>query len=231
MTAYGFFVVSRKKRWRVLFPDGSRSEWLGTRDGAAAEVAAWKKGTESSRGRAFEEAREKSAAARAEFIAKCVVEIVTVPNDQPYQADFELPTVTFPDGTAMRFDEDTTQSTIDEYIETQAQNEHPDPSPSDFEETPGIDESSAWAAELLVEGKRNPLPDIESWSYSFPMESVAATLNDLADEGWSVVHVSEDRGLYASDVAQNMSAPVAARYLLVRNRPQIRHGAQLPGRT
>lgn len=219
MKLYGFFVVSRKKRWRVSPPGDDLSEWFDAKEEASLHAERWQQRTKESRDQAFQEALENSARARAEFIGECTVEIVTVPNNEPFQADSKKPTVTFPDGEAIQFGEDTDRATIDEYIETRARNEHPDPSRGNFDVSVEIEESAAWGAELFIGGTRRRLPDIESWSYFFPMDSVAATLNDLAGEGWSVVHVSEDRGLYTSDIVQNMSAPVAARYMLVRSQP------------
>lgn len=220
MKKYGFFIVSRKNRWCVSFPDDDPTEWSDTEPAARSTAAKWKMKMEPSRDQAFQAALEKNLQARDKFIAECTIEIVTVSNPQPFQNDFKQPTVIFPDGSTMEFREDTPQPEIDAYIETCAQNEYPDPSRDAFEVSPEIKKSGAWDARLFLDGSQHSLPDIDSWSYFFPMESVTKTLNNLAEDGWSVVHVSEDRGLYSSEIVSNMSAPVAARYLLARDGPK-----------
>jgi hypothetical protein len=59
-------------------------------------------------------------------------------------------------------------------------------------------------------------PELGHWFYGFPARAVLNTLNRLSGEGWRVVSVSEDKGLYLGEDASKEAGPVAARYLLSR---------------
>jgi hypothetical protein len=202
MKSYGFFVISRKRRWRISLPGDGPTEWFDAEGEAKAMQDEWKDKAVEKRDEAHRQAVEKSSQARAKFVEDCAIEIVSVHNPKLFQVDFRKPTVTLPDGTTKQFDEGTQRQVLDEYIEKRAWSRHPDPSPGKSDFTPEIEDSYAWDSELFIDGARRSLPEIENWSYFYPMDSVAATLNGLAEEGWSVVHVSEDRGLYASNIAQ-----------------------------
>jgi hypothetical protein len=60
--------------------------------------------------------------------------------------------------------------------------------------------------------------DLTYWDFGLPMEGILSVLNDLAIDGWSVAHVSEDRGVFRGQTNATDSAVTKARYLLVRNR-------------
>lgn len=162
------------------------------------------------------QAKEKIRQDREEFIAETGIEIVTVDNSNPFQVDYRKPTITFPDGATMQFPEAAPQDTIHEAIEDAAREAHPDPAPGELAGIPELESVKVWEREFLDGGKRLPYPDIFTWDHYFPMSEVAQTLDELAQEGWSIVNASEDRGLYRSDLAESLSVPLTVRYLLVR---------------
>lgn len=217
MKVYGFFVVSQEERQRVSFPDGRPPEWFDNHAAAASAVRSWQQEHEE---RASEDVSpgERIAVARREFIARCTVKSATASDASEAPGGV---IVTFPDGEETRFSAGATKIQIVGFIEARARNEFPDPDKEQAAEAQArVVKRPAWAAELFLEDSQRPLQDIYSWSYSFPMEAISRTLNELATEGWSVVHVSEDRGLYPATIASNVSAPVTVRYLLVRDAEQ-----------
>lgn len=76
-----------------------------------------------------------------------------------------------------------------------------------------------WQSELVHgDGRVEPydLGD-PGWSWwGVPASQVAAVLDALASEGWSLVHVSEDKGLFSGATAGFESYPARIRYLLRR---------------
>lgn len=155
--------------------------------------------------------------AREEFIAETDVRIVSARNPNPFQVDHHKPTLTFPDGSEMQFEEGIEEKQIQAAIEEAAREVHPDPHPPNVTgERPELEERQVWERELVTDKKCTPFPVVETWDHFFPMDAVAETLDELSQEGWVLVSTSEDRGLYKSDLAENRSAPLLARYLLVR---------------
>lgn len=218
MKQYGFFVIERKRGWRARLPDGSETAWLPTKARAEQASTSWKEKAQKELDVAFNEAKREVREARRGFIAETKVEIVTVDNPARFQRDFEKPTVCLPDGAQIQFEQGTPKKEIDSYIKAAAREAHPDPErPNPPTGNPTVEELNVWEAELILEGQRHNLPAIDVWSRFFPMEAVSTHLNELAADGWSVVHVSEDRGLYKSAIAANMSAPLVVRYLLARD--------------
>ncbi len=116
----------------------------------------------------------------------------------------------------MQFPETAIQEAIQGAIEEAAKEAHPDPLPQDFPGAPALESAKVWECEFLAGAEHFSYPDIFSWDHYFPMPEVAQTLDELAREGWSVLTASEDRGLYRSDLAESVSAPLSVRYLLVR---------------
>jgi hypothetical protein len=80
----------------------------------------------------------------------------------------------------------------------------------------GAEKVVVWAAGLYLDGEYKALPAFQYWTFGLPIEAVLKVLNELAAAGWSVVHVSEDRGLYAGVTNQTDSWVTKARYLLAR---------------
>lgn len=80
-----------------------------------------------------------------------------------------------------------------------------------------------WQAHLFVRGTTSPLAFDEEkygWSYGYPITFAQEQLNTMAASGWSVVHVSEDHGLYKGTDASDEAYPARVRYLLVREVPE-----------
>jgi hypothetical protein len=165
------------------------------------------------------EAMRKVEAEREKFVAEASLEIVTVGNPNFLQTDYRKPMVTFPDGSHLQFEEGTPKEKILSHLRVAAERAHPAPDSGEGEFAgpgPELEKVNVWEASLFLEGERQALPDIGSWEYFFPIQAVVTQLEGLAEEGWAIAHVSEDRGVYSSKLASSVSAPVATRYLLVR---------------
>lgn len=117
--------------------------------------------------------------------------------------------VTLPDGSEERLPAGTGEARFRVYNEAQTGG------PSTFAR---LTFRRTWQGELFLPSGREAL-DIEplDWPYGYPIEEVTATLNRLAHDGWQILHVSEDRGLYRGDDTQSDAAVTKARYLLVRD--------------
>jgi len=79
----------------------------------------------------------------------------------------------------------------------------------------------AWWTAQLVTGTEIAgleMPKVDSLSL-FPTQFSLRQLDHLATEGWRLVHVSEDRGLYTGEHAGSESYPVRVRYLLETSAP------------
>lgn len=206
-------MVSRTARWRLRYEDGKESEWLSSKKQADALLAKWEETASST----LDGAKGSIEQTREEFVAETDLEIVSVHNPNPFQVDYQKPTITFPDGSKMQFEEGTSENRIRAAIEEAAWEAHPDPNPGEVSGSrPEAESLQVWERELLADGERRSFPDISSWDHFFPMSGVVETLDELSREGWSVLSASEDRGLYRSDLAENVSAPLTVRYLLVR---------------
>lgn len=78
---------------------------------------------------------------------------------------------------------------------------------------------AAWEASLFCDGECQPISIQQQDSqYGLPIEEVLATINTLANEGWIVVQVSEDRGLSRGETLNYDGWVTRARYLLARDR-------------
>lgn len=77
-------------------------------------------------------------------------------------------------------------------------------------------ERRTWQAELATSSgsKTMALPEPLDWSWGFPIAASINLLEDLERDGWKLVYVSEDRGLYAGTDASYESYPTRVRYLL-----------------
>jgi hypothetical protein len=85
--------------------------------------------------------------------------------------------------------------------------------------TGAVEKQVVWAAGLYLGGTFESLPAIWTWNFGLPIEDALRILNDLAAEGWRVVSVSEDRGIYRGATNQTDSAVTTVRYLLARELP------------
>lgn len=205
-------MLNRATQWRLSYADGQRSDWT-SKDEADEQLAQWRKSV----GEALAQETAKVTKAREKFIAETDLRIVSVNNPNPFQVEYRKPTLSFPDGTSCQLEEGTSEEQIREVMQEAAAEAHPDPTPSSVKgEGPELESRRAWEREFLTGGSRIAFPPILSWDHFFPMEAVAESLDRLAEEGWAVLSASEDRGIYPSDLAENRSAPLLVRYLLVR---------------
>ncbi len=208
-------MVSRATRWRLNYEDGRQSEWL-SKGSADALLAEW----DQTAGTTLAGVTESAEQARKEFEANTHLEVVSIHNPHPFQVDYQKPTLVFPDESTMQFEEGTSEGRIRTAIEAAAREAHPDPAADQVpEERPALESMPVWEREFLAGEGRLHFPDISSWDHFFPMLGVVETLDQLSREGWSVLTASEDRGLHRSDLAENASAPLIVRYLLVRESP------------
>jgi len=73
-----------------------------------------------------------------------------------------------------------------------------------------------WRAELFVDGASLAIatpPDVDG-AWGLPVDWVLAELEALERQGWTVLHVSEDRGIYAGRDCPEEALPTRVRYLL-----------------
>jgi hypothetical protein len=195
--------------WRLRYPDSDYSKWFADKEEADALLAQWQTRT----GATLDEATGRARQAREEFVAEVELEIVTVHNPNPFQVDYQKPTLTFPDGSVMQFEDGVPREQIQREIDAASLVAHPDPVTEELSAgRPELERRQVWRLELLTGEKRRPYPDVTSWDHSFPMADVIGTLDELSREGWTVLNASEDRGLYSSDLAE-----LRVRYLLARD--------------
>jgi hypothetical protein len=109
--------------------------------------------------------------------------------------------------------------TAKELITEVAEERHPDPEKPDVESFDAWFKREAktirtWRAELLTGEGVEPidLPVDVRWGY--PVQGVMQILDELAREGWNLVHVSEDRGIYQGADAPEEAFLTRVRYLL-----------------
>ncbi len=79
-------------------------------------------------------------------------------------------------------------------------------------------QTRTWQASFVTDTDERPI-DLESplsWAWGFPIAASLRELNRLEREGWTLVHVSEDHGLYAGADATDEAYLTRVRYLLSR---------------
>jgi len=202
-------VVYRTWQWRLRYATGEHSDWSSKKK-VDELLDTWNREADTKRKAASTEAET----ARKEFIAGTELSVVSVRNPNPFQVDYRKPTLTFPDGFTQQFEEGTSKKEIEQAVDAAAAEAYPDLASIQEQESPELEDRPVWERELITGGERQSFPETSSWNHAFPMEDVAKTLDELAREGWTVLQASEDRGLYESELAKNMSAPVCVRYLL-----------------
>lgn len=83
-----------------------------------------------------------------------------------------------------------------------------------------VEHDRGWRCYVVTssgQASRRQVEMSNTWS-GVPIETITTQLNELAADGWSVVAVSEDRGLYLGIDAHDESYPARMRYLLERRR-------------
>lgn len=208
---YGFFALARAKGGVFRKPDGSTEAFDDLRE---ARKAMWRWTETEVLPKAVAAARES----REAFCNDCTIEVRRVQQPGLFTADRVVSDIHGPDGEVIAKDvPDDHQETR---IKAAAQSRFPEPTAEKLPaaEKGEVSERVIWTASLFIDGKQKDLPSFGWWVYGFPIESVLGVLNELAVEGWSVVQVSEDRGLYSGTTTDTDSAVTKARYLLVRGR-------------
>jgi hypothetical protein len=92
-----------------------------------------------------------------------------------------------------------------------------------------LDAVNAWTSQATVteerswetrwydaSGGRSVDANLTNWRDGFPAEGIIALLDSYATEGWEVLHVSEDKGVYRGADALDEAYPARVRYLLRR---------------
>jgi hypothetical protein len=127
--------------------------------------------------------------------------------------------IKFPDGTRAS----VAPGQSDELIDSAYLSRHPKPR---FPVSPfqqwfrllKVSSERIWVARLFEDGKETPMPmNVERRQFNFPIPEVLSLLDTLSRAGWTIVHVSEDRGLYSGEDAPSESAITTVRYLLRRS--------------
>lgn len=227
---YAFFAIQRVKDEVVTEPDGTRSFH---EPGAGQRVVEQRRGQAergtAKRERAAEDAHRQRTAEwnehRQRWIDQLSLETVETltrgHGKRRAPTKYYVDRVTFPDGGVEEFFQSNTKGEI----EARYTRDHPLPRrPSARQDAaphaalPTWRAERTWRAELFLPTGRQALPMRPlSWPYGFPMEEVMNVLNDLAQDGWSVLHVSEDRGLYTGADTPTDSGLTSVRYLLRRD--------------
>ncbi len=206
---YGVFALARAKGGTFHKPDDT-TERFDSYDEAVRTRQAW----------IDDEALPKAVAAarqsREAFCEECTTQVRRVKQQGLLNPDRFVTDIHGPDGTVIARDVGDDE---EDRIASLAQASFPDPTEKlPHDELGHVAERVVWRASLFIDGERKDLPAVDSWAYGLPIESVLGVLNELAAEGWSVVQVSEDRGIYAGVTNNTDSAVTKARYLLVRER-------------
>lgn len=199
---YGFFVIERVKYDVVTYPGGDE-EVLPLGKGEAAILK-------------YEKDQREEILAASGDVSEVEVERIEVKGtDPPRSGERKVYAhrLTFPDGEIVQVAPHDTQSAIERWQDRIARANTPAAQPK-----PKLKRRRTWAAELfLPEGRERLGFEPDDWPYGLPIDEVAEVLNRLAGEGWKVLHVSEDRGLYTGPDTESDSYVTRARYLLARS--------------
>jgi len=112
--------------------------------------------------------------------------------------------------------------TADRFIDEEALRRHPDPQPPSGQRPEFVQWSSSctkekrtWRAELITGSGITPL-DVGTlnWNWGYPIAAAVRQLDLLEKQGWKLVHVSEDHGLYAGADTIDEAYLTRVRYLI-----------------
>jgi hypothetical protein len=220
---YGFFLIERVPRLWVKLPDGTTAAVAP--DKSEDRVRAW---WDAHVATALPEPTpEAEAAWEADYDEYRAATVVSeVQGTRGFSTEpVTLTQITYPDGYV---DDRALGGTPDERIRRRYITQNPPPSQMAAHRTPDFDEwrrtaavtvepVTGWIAEF-VDGEEQTDVELDAtvWTQGFPAAAVAAALNQLGTEGWRVLHVSEDRGLYSGPHANSDAFVTRARYLLGR---------------
>jgi hypothetical protein len=112
--------------------------------------------------------------------------------------------------------------TAEGFITTEAERRFPDPSSPDgvrldFDQwfKSKSTDKRTWQAEFITGGYTESLEfEPQGWSWGYPIAAAMRELDRLARDGWKLVHISEDHGLYAGADAHDEAYLTRVRYLL-----------------
>jgi hypothetical protein len=129
--------------------------------------------------------------------------------------------ITYDNGETSEIETGTGREVARRYL----QQRHPPPTreATDFEswlKALPKEDLRAWEAHVYMPGEVKELDfdyEVENWHYGVPITFVLRALDDLAATGWTILHVSEDQGLYAGADAADEAYPARIRYLLTRD--------------
>lgn len=196
----------RVKRWLFKGPDGTTEDFEDEQQAKNAQTFWIEK-------EVLPTALKDVRASRDRFVRECTVRQRRVKQSGFLTPDLVIEEIHGPDGEMLT----TVKGDAHVQIEDLAAKRFPDPTAYNLGPRGGTTvQTVAWAAGLYLDGTYKRLPAFPHWAFGLPIENVLAVLNDLAAQGWSVAHVSEDRGLYAGLTNRTDSAVTTARYLLVR---------------
>jgi hypothetical protein len=206
---YGYFAIERVHGAVLTLPGGERQLF---EDPAKAEDAWLEWVKENALPAAVQTAEEE----REAFVAGCQVKEKRIKQPGLLNPDLLVREVLDPDDNFLG---NLGTQDYDVLVEEAMLKRFPGPTVRTVAQKTqgGTEKVVVWAAGLYLDGEHRALPAISNWTFGLPIEGVLKVLNELAAEGWTVAHVSEDRGLYAGNTNQTDSWVTKARYLLTRS--------------
>ena len=161
-------------------------------------------------------AKQEASEKRAAFIKGCKVHERKIKEPGLLTPDRIIREAHDADGNPLG---NITQKDFDSVVEAAALSRFPEPHGDNhsYGDQVGNKQIVVWAVGLYSNGEYKRLPALTHWAFGFPIDGALRILNQLAAEGWSVAHVSEDRGLYRGQTNQTDSAVTKTRYLLMRS--------------
>ncbi len=206
---YGYFALERVHGGIATLPDGEK-RYFETHDAAFEARREWIEQN------SLPEARKEAAEQRRDFVAGCRVEEERTKQPGLLAADLIHKKVVDAEGAYLG---DPTGKDFDEIVEEAAKERFPEPTAWGLDSSLDgeVEKIVVWATSLYLDGDPKPLPAFFTWQFGLPIENVLRVLNEIAAEGWYVVQVSEDRGIYAGETNRTAAAVTTARYLLARD--------------
>ena len=126
--------------------------------------------------------------------------------------------IRFPDGTETAVPPEAAE----DYVTEAFREQHPPPTVAaqfaDWLDTIKVTELRTWGGWLFDGAENVPLKmGLPASQFGYPIREVLSCLDRLGVDGWRVVHVSEDRGVYdMENDAAGESGVTTVRYLLVQ---------------
>lgn len=160
---------------------------------------------------------------RASYASRCrVAEIMVTPLGAGRRTPMvAVDEVRFPDGRIERVDVGEGATRVAEEAVKRYPIDNRRPAQPTFDDwwSKNSTKVVTWVGQFYESGHNPRTIDVDAltWDYGLPVEPILAALDSLLAEGWRLVHVSEDRGLYTNpDVVVNDSYPTRVRYLVER---------------